>query len=299
MKSKKNGFLAQIALTGLGLGLLFYAASRTLHFVQNTMPADQQYLGYLFLLATGIGAIIWLYTFLTLAQGAKQRGLSFAMGIIDLLGEGVLVYADTVREAGANRIIQFNATETRTFVIASVGMIFLNAFAWYCFKLFDPKAEQEGAARDLVDDVRDAAFKHLNTPEEKSKMIAELAPGLKAAILDEVTMQVREMAAQHIQTGRQIIDGRAYAADTQQAAPAGIPYPIAQEAKNRRVNADDIALAKSINPMAAPYRACPKCDDTVPLTVSHCAICGTKMPPLPKPAQEGGSQPPAPFQTGD
>jgi hypothetical protein len=49
--------------------------------------------------------------------------------------------------------------------------------------------------------------------------------------------------------------------------------------------ASDVELAKSINPLAAPYRACPNCDGLVPLTALHCSNCGTKMPTLdPTPA---------------
>ena len=67
--------------------LLVYAASRTLDFVQSTLAADKQILGYLYLLATGIGAVIWLYVYLTYAEGSKQRGIAFIMGIADLIGE--------------------------------------------------------------------------------------------------------------------------------------------------------------------------------------------------------------------
>jgi hypothetical protein len=167
-------------------------------------------------------------------------------------------------------------------------MIALNAFAWYMFKLWDPKAEQASAARDLVDDVQAAAMKHLSTPESKSAMIAELAPSLQAAILNEVRSQVWEMAARNAP----VVD--VYAADTRQLPnPGGIPFPIEQPKTNPRVTDADINLAKSINPLAAPYRACPKCGDIVPLTLSHCAACGTQMPALPN--QEKPAQPGSPF----
>lgn len=208
MQNKRSQFLTKLALSALGIGLLVYAASRTLEFVQSTMPADKQYLGYLFLLATGIGALIWLATFLNIAEGFKQRALSFAMGLIDLGGEGVLVYADTMRTSSENGLLQFSQDELRLFVLASVGMIALNAFAWYMFKLWDPKAERESAARDLVDDVTEAALKQLNTPDSKKAMIAELAPALQQAILSEVTMTIQGMANQHLSSN--VIDARAY-----------------------------------------------------------------------------------------
>lgn len=214
MQNKRSQFLSKLALSVLGIGLLTYAASRTLEFVQATMPADKQFLGYLFLLATGIGALIWLAVFLNVAEGAKQRALSFVMGLIDLAGEGVLVYADTMRTSSENGLLQFSQSELRLFILASVGMIALNALAWYMFKLWDPKAERESAARDLVDEVTEAALKQLNTPDAKKAMIAELAPGLQSAILSEVTMTIQNMANQHISS--RVIDARSYSATAPQ-----------------------------------------------------------------------------------
>ena len=85
------------------------------------------------------------------------------------------------------------------------------------------------------------------------------------------------------------------------AGPTRPPRPILDEemyhnrrpvnlAKNPRVSEADIDLAKSINPLSAPYRSCPGCGDIVPLTRSHCAVCGTDMPALPKPVTRVNGQ---------
>jgi len=192
--NRRTKFIAQVLFYGLGAGLLLYAASRTLAFVQNTMPADRQYLGYLYLLATGIGAVIWLYVFLTYAEGAKQRGIAFGMGILDLLAELVLVYADTVRVSAEKQMIAMTQDEMSIFIIASVIAVGLNIAAVYFFKLFDPTAEAASKARDLVDEVNDAAMKQLNTPAERQKMINDLSPILRASVLAEVTEQVYQMS---------------------------------------------------------------------------------------------------------
>lgn len=217
MQNKRNQFLTKLALSGLGLGLMAYAASRTLEFVQSTMPADKQFMGYLFLLATGIGALIWLAVFLNHAEGAKQRALSFAMGLIDLAGEGVLVYADTMRTSSANGLLTMSQSDMQTFILASVGAIVLNALAWYMFKLWDPTAERSSQARDLVDEVTEAAIKKLNSPEAKAQMIAELSPTLQGAIMAEVTAAIQQMASQHLSSN--VIDARAYSLTTPATAP--------------------------------------------------------------------------------
>ena len=218
MKNKRSQFLTKLALSGLGIGLLLYASSRTLEFVQSTMPADKQILGYLFLLATGIGALIWLSVFLNLAEGYKQRALAFAMGLLDLAGEGVLVYADTMRTSSENGLLEFSTSELRLFILASVGMIAINALAWYMFKLWDPVAERESVARDLVDEVTEATLKALNTPESKKAMIEELAPTLQDAIMSEVSMTIQSMASQY--SSARVLDAKALPIDTPAKEPS-------------------------------------------------------------------------------
>ena len=196
--NRRSKFLAQIAFYGLGAGLLVYAASRTLAFVQNTMSADRQILGYLYLLATGIGALVWLFVLLTYAEGAKQRGIAFGMGIIDLCAELVLVYADTVRVSAENQLLKMTESEMQTFIVASVAAVGLNIIAVYFFKLFDPSAEATSKARDLVDETADAAYKQLNTPEARRQMIDDLDPVLRSAIMADVTEQVYSAAGRYL-----------------------------------------------------------------------------------------------------
>lgn len=200
--SNKNKFLASVGFYVLVGGLLFYAASRTLHFVQNVMA--ESIWGYLFLLSTGGGALIWLFVYLSLAQGAKQRAVSFAMGLLDLLGELALVYADTIFVGNQAGVVTMTQDEMKTFVIVSVAIVGLNIFAGYMFKLWDLKAEQDQQAQDLVDHVTSETIKQLNTPEAKQQMASELAPVLGASIKARVTAEVFERAS-----ANQAIDARA------------------------------------------------------------------------------------------
>ncbi|MCC7188788.1 MAG: hypothetical protein IT312_08605 [Anaerolineales bacterium] len=200
--SNKNKFLASVGFYVLVGGLLFYAASRTLHFVQNVMA--ESIWGYLFLLSTGGGALIWLFVYLSLAQGAKQRAVSFAMGLLDLLGELALVYADTIFVGNEAGLVTMTQDEMKTFVIVSVAIVGLNIFAGYMFKLWDLKAEQDQQAQDLVDHVTSETIKQLNTPEAKRQMANDLAPVLSASIKARVTAEVFDRAS-----ANQAIDARA------------------------------------------------------------------------------------------
>ena len=188
--SRSTMFLVKLALGILGYGLLAYAASRTLEFVQATMPSDKQWMGYLYLLATGIGALIWLHVYLNDAKGAKQRGLSMGIAIIDLLAEFALVYADTMREASKQGMLTMTSEDLEIFILASVLAVALNAFAWFFYTLCNPEKEQERKAADLADEIEDEAMKILSTPAARKKMIQDHAPTIETAIMARVTESI-------------------------------------------------------------------------------------------------------------
>lgn len=195
---RSTQFLVKLALSILGYGLLGYAASRTLDFVQATMPADKQWQGYLFLLATGLGALIWLHVYLGDAEGAKQRGLAFGLAVADLLMEFTLVYADTMRVSSENGLLTMTGDDLRLFILASVGAVGLNAVGWFFYKLFDPDKEQERKAADFADDIEEEAMKFLSTPEARKQMIEQHAPNIQAAIMARVTENVAARFTQAI-----------------------------------------------------------------------------------------------------
>jgi hypothetical protein len=193
MKNQANNFLVKLLLYALGYGLLAYAASRTLDFIQSTMPPDKQWWGYLFLLATGGGAVIWSQVFMKHAHGAKRRGISFGMAIVDLLGEFAMVYADTMTtSADAGMIQQLNPEFLRTFILASVGIIGLNILAFFFYELWDPEKEQERRAQDIGDGIEAEAMKMLGSPELQREMIARHSPEIQAAIMAKVAMVIAE-----------------------------------------------------------------------------------------------------------
>jgi hypothetical protein len=134
----------------IGGGLLVYAASRSLDFVQSTLPTDDQVLGYFALLATSGGMIGWLLVFLYRADGIIQRGTALIMTLIDFLGEAALFTMDTLYRSGENGLVgQMTSDEIRTVILGMSGLI------------------AEGAARDLV------LFKALSQIEKDSERVAD------------------------------------------------------------------------------------------------------------------------------
>ena len=164
-------FVAVVAFFVIGGGLLLYAASRSLDFVQSTLPTKDQVLGYFALLATSGGMIGWLLVFLYRADGILQRGTALLMTLIDFLGEAALFTMDTLYRSGENGLVgQMTRDEIRTVILGMSGLIALNIFATLVFELGRMevlKEIAEGAARDLV------LFKALSQIEKDSERVAD------------------------------------------------------------------------------------------------------------------------------
>ena len=164
-------FVALVAFFVIGGGLLVYAASRSLDFVQTTLPVNDQVLGYFALLATSGGMIGWLLVFLYRADGIIQRGTALLMTLIDFLGEAALFTMDTLYRSGENGLVgQMTQEEIRMVILAMSGLIALNIFATLVFELGRMevlKEIAEGAARDLV------MFKALSQIEKDSERVAD------------------------------------------------------------------------------------------------------------------------------
>lgn len=164
-------FVAMVAFLVIGGGLLVYAASRSLDFVQTTLPSKDQALGYFALLATSGGMIGWLLVFLYRADGIIQRGTALLMVLIDFLGEAALFTMDTLYRSGENGLVgQMTQDEIRMVILGMSALIAINIFATIVFELGRMevlKEIAEGAARDLV------MFKALARIEKDSETIAD------------------------------------------------------------------------------------------------------------------------------
>lgn len=216
--NKKN----QVIVTGifwlLGLVGLFYAASRTLHFVQTTMPSGNQLNGYLYLFFTGGGAFLWAQVYIHHSKGATRRATSFMLAVGDLLAEMVLVYADTQYVANANGLVTMSPDELKTFITATVGIVGINLVGWFIYHLNDPDHRKANMAQDLADEVEEDTYKKLNSPAERQTMIANLMPIYGASILADVTKNIHERAGYTPVTGTPF--------EPKQAVTIPIPHPI-------------------------------------------------------------------------
>jgi hypothetical protein len=187
-------WIAKVLFYTVSVGLFVYAASRSLDFIQATLPPDQQILGYLGLLATGGGAIAWLAVFLFYAQGTGQKGLSILFVVIDLLGEFAMFTFDTLYRSGeAGMIATLTADEVRLVIIGLSALIALNIAASFAFHLLDPetgKRMKEESAKDVLDNAV------LEQIEKKAPQLAErMTPQIVSEWEQDFANRFGDMAA--------------------------------------------------------------------------------------------------------
>ncbi len=195
--------LAKIAFYAIALGLMGYAAMRTLHFIQATLPADQQILGYLALLATSGGAVAWLLVFLHAAEGVGQKAVSFIMVLVCLLGEFALFAFDTLLVTGeAGLITGMSADEIRAVVIGMSGLIAANIGSTVAYHLLDTGNMRHMREEFVKDRLESEAMKLI---EKRGEEIArDMAPKLAEQWAQEFEERFKNIASLGIgQTARE------------------------------------------------------------------------------------------------
>lgn len=179
-------FFAQLAFYTISIGLLVYAASRSLHFIQASLDEDNQILGMFALLATSGGMIGWLTIFLFKADGIVQKGIALLMVLVDFLGEAALFTMDTLQQAGANGVVkELSQSEARTVLIGMSILIAVNILAGIAYHLGNMEIIRqmaEGAQKDIL------FFKSLAEIEKNTDDLARtMAPSIASEWKTEFT----------------------------------------------------------------------------------------------------------------
>ena len=212
-------FTKGIALTLFYLisgALLIYAGSRSLAFIQMTLPKDQQITGYLALSATSGGAIMWLLVFMFHAQGIGQKITSALMIGVDLLGEFALFFIDTMLESGQSGLTaKLTQGDITTVVIGLSGLIFANIVAGFIFHLADPEHARDMQENFVFDNLRDKSLKLIE--KRGDELSAQMAPMLAEQWAADFEARFSNMNA--IGLGRTRIEG------TARSVPPALPAP--------------------------------------------------------------------------
>ncbi len=186
--------LGSLFASGLGLFLLIYSASRSLHFIGMTLPPDRKILAWFGLAALDGGLLAWLLTYLHGSVGGWQRAISLVMVIIDLLGSILLFSADTLLSAGnVGLIAVLSETDIRNVILALSGIIAANIAAVIFHELTNPenlRRQAEEEARSLIQDQALEQIKK-NAGILASQVAPQIAADWKAQTEAEFTNKLR------------------------------------------------------------------------------------------------------------
>jgi hypothetical protein len=174
--TKKIGILL---VTILGGALLVYSATRSLDFIQLTLPADKQILAFFAIAALDGGIIAWTLSYLNGSRGAWQRSISILMVIVDTLGAIAMFTLDTLYNTGKSGMTKaMSSEEVTTAVLALSGIIALNIVATIAHHITDPDKLREQAEEEAFAKVEDATLKQIS--KNADSLAAQLAPVMAA-----------------------------------------------------------------------------------------------------------------------
>jgi len=127
-----------------------YAASRTVHFIELSLPPDGKFWAYLALAVLDVALITWTVVALFKSDGFAQEGIAILMIIINFAGMFAGVATDTFYQSGQNGVIAKLPAETVS--ITTWIMLFVivaNMGAFIGFYMADPDLSLERSKRRI------------------------------------------------------------------------------------------------------------------------------------------------------
>jgi hypothetical protein len=177
--------LGNILTTVLSIALLVYTATRSLDFIQMTLPEGRQLLAWFALAALDGGLIGWLMNYMYSAQGGMQRAISLLMVIIDFLGVAAMFTLDTLVNTGnAGMTTRLDPASMMTAVLVLSGIITLNIGSTLAHYIYDPGRQKEKAEEEIQEKIEELALKNLK--QNAPTLAAKLAPAMASDWLSEI-----------------------------------------------------------------------------------------------------------------
>ena len=153
--------------------LMIYAASRSVHFINSTLSADNQAVGWLALFASSFGALAWLAVYLYSSKGATQKTICQVLIVADVAAEILLFSVDTITGASSNGlVIGLTPDDIQTILYCMSALIGLNIAGAFYFKIND----QDNLAQVEIDQAEASIAKAIR--KAKVAKAQELSAGI-------------------------------------------------------------------------------------------------------------------------
>jgi len=169
------GLIAMGAMTLVSLILLGFTSYRTVHFIQQTLPAESWLLAFFALGAFDIGLLGWIALHTWNASGSEQRSISITMIWVDIAGVAITFLADSYIQSGINGLTgKLNSAWTFVALSATGLVILANVVAFVFYHLSSPVRKQIQGEEKLRSQIEDRA-NHM-VEEQNEILAAQLAP---------------------------------------------------------------------------------------------------------------------------
>lgn len=244
---KKIGVLL---ITVLGGALLVYSATRSLDFIELTLPEERKILAYFGLAALDGGLIAWLLSYLYGSRGGWQRAISILMVCIDALGAVAMFTLDTLYNTGKAGLTKAMTPEELTnAVLALSAIIALNIVATIAHHITDPDKLREQAEEEAFSKVEEATLKQIS--KNADSLAAQLAPTMAADWMN----QTRARYLSYVGTGKipTLLDSTAQ--DVTPANNGGLIMPIIEEKPKVNLSALLMGWASMLKPNGRNFQS--------------------------------------------
>ena len=165
--------------------LMIYAASRSVHFINSTLSADNQAVGWLALFASSFGALAWLAVYLYSSKGATQKTICQVLIVADVAAEILLFSVDTITGASSNGlVIGLTPDDIQTILYCMSALIGLNIAGAFYFKIND----QDNLAQVEIDQAEASISKAIR--EAKVAKAHQLSAGIAERAAEQYGLEL-------------------------------------------------------------------------------------------------------------
>ena len=133
---KSPALIAGVGMVIVVLAITIFTAYRSVHFIQETLPAQSWLLAFFALGALDLGLVLWVCLKLWHATNTVEHAVSLTMIAVDLLGMSTTFLADTVMQSGANGLTGKLESGWVIFAVLFTGIIVIsNVIAFIAYHL--------------------------------------------------------------------------------------------------------------------------------------------------------------------
>lgn len=160
MKSQTvMSFISKGLFGVLMIGLIVLNASYGIRFVTRLFP-DNLVIQFASLVIFDGGALVWFLVFLYMAEGVAQRGISVIGTVIDLLGAGMIAFAEVFTSGQGFVALDADTVKWLQIIVtyAIPLWVILNVIFTYGFHMTSPGMTLQMKARTAQDQLLEHAF---------------------------------------------------------------------------------------------------------------------------------------------